>query len=116
MKFQPKNLNKTTKKPVGKFQQGGPMPAEDPGMAAGDPGMEGGAPAPEQGGGQDPLMQLAQAAMQALQTQDCNIAMQVCQGFVALLQQAQGGAPAGQAPEGEPVFRKGGVLVRRIKK
>ena len=106
MKFQPKTVKK-----VGRFQEGGPMPAEDPAMAGGEPGMEGGAPAPDQGG-QDPLMQLAQAAMQALQTQDCNIAMQVCQGFVALLQQAQGGAPAEAAPEGEPVFRRGGVLVR----
>lgn len=112
MKFTPKqNVKK-----VGRFQEGGPMPAEDPAMAGGgEPGMEGGAPAPDQGG-EDPLMQLAQAAMQALQTQDCNIAMQVCQGFVALLQQAQGGAPAEAAPEGEPVFRRGGVLVRRIKK
>ena len=100
-------------KRIGKFQEGGMMPPEDPAMAGGDPGM-GPEGAPAEGGEQDPLMMLAQAAMQALQTQDCNIAMQVCQGFVSLLEQSQGGAPE-QAPEGEPVFRKGGVLSRRIR-
>lgn len=115
MNIKPKNSNTAQKKPIGKFQQGGSMPAEDPTMAAGEAGMDGEV-ATQEAAGQDPLMQLAQAAMQALQTQDCNIAMQVCQGFVTLLQQAQGGAPAEAAPEGEPVFRKGGILVRRIKK
>ena len=40
------------------------------------------------------------------------MAMQVCEGFVALIQQAMGGGPApvGQAPEGEPVFKKGGKI------
>ena len=51
---------------------------------------------------------------QALQSQDCQMAMQVCQAFLELVQQMQGGAPA--EPQGEPVFRKGGVLVGRIKK
>lgn len=82
--------------------------------------QEGGAMAPDvaaqQGGdGQDPIMQLAQAAMQALQSQDCNMAMQVCQVFVQMIQQSQGGAPA-EEPQGEPVYRKGGTLVRRIRK
>lgn len=77
---------------------------------------EGGAPeaAPADGGGQDPIMMLAEAAAQALQVQDCQIAMQVCQGLMALVQQMGGGAP--QEPQGEPVFKKGGVLLRRIKK
>lgn len=65
-------------------------------------------------GGQDPMMMLAEAAAQALQAQDCQIAMQVCQGLMALVQQMGGGAP--QEPQGEPVFKKGGVLLRRIKK
>lgn len=101
---------------IKKFQEGGAMkaaPVEDPSM---DPNAEGamteGAPAQE---GQDPLMQLAQMAMQALQSQDCNMAMQVCQMFVQMLQQAQGGgAPA--EPQGEPVFRKGGRFSYRIKR
>jgi hypothetical protein len=40
--------------------------------------------------------------------------MQVCQAFLQIVQQAQGGG----APEeqGQPVFKKGGILVRRIKK
>lgn len=102
MQFIPKNVKK--------FQQGGEIPAEEP-MAP-----EGGAPeaAPADAGGQDPMMMLAEAAAQALQAQDCQIAMQVCQGLMALVQQMGGGAP--QEPQGEPVFKKGGVLLRRIKK
>lgn len=109
-------------KNVPKFQEGGAMPPQDPAMAGGAPEEMGGAPAPEEAGaeqGGDPLMQLAQMAMQALQSQDCNAAMQVCEGFVQLIQQAQGGAEGGApAPEaqGEPVYRRGGTLVRRIKK
>ncbi len=102
MQFIPKNVRK--------FQQGGEIPSEEP-MAP-----EGSAPeaAPADGASQDPMMMLAEAAAQALQAQDCQIAMQVCQGLVALVQQIGGGAP--QEPQGEPVFKKGGVLLRRIKK
>lgn len=103
MLFTPRNIRK--------HQAGGEMaPAEAP-MAP-----EGGAPeaAPADGAGQDPMMMLAEAAAQALQAQDCQIAMQVCQGLMALVQQMGGGAP--QEPQGEPVFKKGGVLLRRIKK
>lgn len=100
---------------VRRFQEGGPMPAEDPAMAEGAP-MEEAPAGPEQGGG-DPLMQLAQMAMQALQGQDCQAAMAVCEGFIQLVQQAQGGgAPQGPAPEGEPVYRRGGKLVGRLRK
>lgn len=94
---------------VPRFQEGGtmaePMPEEQAPMAPEE------APAPEQGGG-DPLMQIAEMAMQALQNQDCQAAMAVCQGFIQLIQQAQGGAEA--APQGEPVYRAGGKLSRRI--
>lgn len=86
------------------------MPAEAP-M---DPGMAPEGEVPAEAGGQDPIMMLAEASMQALQAQDCNMAMQVCQGLVALIQQAGGGAPA--EPQGEPVFRMGGKLLHRIKK
>lgn len=84
-----------------KFQEGGPMP---------------GAPA-EQGGG-NPMDQLMQGAQQAVESGDCNIAMQVCQMLLQLA--GGGGAPAPEAEEapvpaeGEPVYRAGGRLVRRI--
>lgn len=103
MLFTPKNVKK--------FQQGGEMaPAEQPMAPEAAPAKE----VPAEGGGQDPMMMLGEAAAQALQSQDCQIAMQVCQGLVALIQQMGGGAP--QEPQGEPVFKKGGVLLRRIKK
>lgn len=99
---------------VQKFQEGGPV--EDPAMAGGAPApeevpAEGGAPA----GGEDPMQQLLMACEQVLQTQDCNLAMQVCQ---ALMQMAGGGGePAPAAPEGaEPVYRRGGRLSYWAKK
>lgn len=108
MKITPKNQ-------VSKFQVGGTMPA---GAPAEEPTAGGQAPvdqqAPEQGGEQDPIMMLAEMSAQALQAQDCQMAMQVCQAFLEIVQQMQGGAP--EEPQGEPVFRKGGTLVRRIKK
>lgn len=92
-----------------KFQAGGPMPA--------------GAPAPAPQGGEDPTAMLLQGAQQAVQGQDCEIAMQVCQMLIEALggggnpQEAapQEATPATPAPaEGEPVYRRGGRLVRRI--
>lgn len=94
-----------------KFQMGGPMPQD-----AGAP-----APAPAPQGGGDPMAELMQAAAEAVQTGNCDIAMQVCQ---MLLELAGGGAPAGGAPEepapapveGEPVFfRRGGNMSLRRK-
>lgn len=66
---------------------------------------------PDQTQGADDGQQLLAAAQEALQAQDCQLAMQVLQ---ALLQQVGEAAPA--QPQGEPVYRKGGQLVRRIKK
>ena len=89
-----------------KFQEGGAMPA--------------GASAAAPQGGEDPMAMLMQGAQQAVEAQDCQIAMQVCQ---MLLELAGGGAapaeatPAEAVPapaEGEPVYRRGGRLVRRI--
>lgn len=70
-----------------------------------------------QGGGQDPLLQIAEIFMQGLQTQNCELLAQGAQAFLMLLQQAQGGqqAPVGE-PQGEPVFKKGGKLCKRVKK
>ena len=83
-----------------KFQEGGAMPEEQA--------------APEQQGG-DPIMQIAQMAVQALQNQDCNMLAQGAQMFLQLIQ-AQGQGGAAPEPQGEPVYRKGGILVRRIRK
>lgn len=109
MKITPKNSE------TRKYQVGGAMPAgaptEEPTATGGAPASE---PAQEQGGEQDPIEMLAQMSAQALQAQDCEMAMQVCQAFLEIVQQMQGGAP--EEPQGEPVFRKGGTLVRRIQK
>lgn len=94
---------------IKKFQEGGAMP-QDPNAAAG---------APQEG--EDPTAMLMQGAQQAVQNQDCQIAIQVCQMILEML--GGGGAPAeGASPEaaapaqGEPVYRAGGRLIRRIKK
>lgn len=100
----------TPKKPVKKFQQGGPVVPEEQMPAEGMP-VEG---APEAAPQDNPLIVLAKAAMQGLQTQDCQIMAQVCQGLLEIVQQMQ--EPAPQEPAGEPVFKKGGVLLRRVKK
>ena len=88
-----------------KFQQGGaaPQPGAEP---AGAP-PSAGAPAE---GGQDLMQQILQVAAQAVQTQNCEAAMAVCQ---ALMQITQGGVAQEQAPQEEPTFaRKGARLVR----
>ena len=107
---------------VKKFQQGGPVDAPAEGGAPAEAPMEeepaeqpqeGGTP---QGGG-DPmemLMQIGQMAVQALQYQDCNAAMQACDRIVQFIQ--SGGAPQQEAPQGEPVYRRGGKLVGYIRK
>ncbi len=101
-------------KTIKKFQDGGAAPAADPSAQGGTP--VGAAPQDPsaQGGGQDPIAQLTQMAQQALQTKDCNAALAVCDGLLQVLSQAQGqgGAPA-PAEQGAPVYKKGGVLVRR---
>lgn len=84
---------------IKKFQEGGAAPA--PGAA------------PQQGG-EDPTAMLMQGAQQAVQNQDCQIAIQVCQMVLEML--GGGGAEAGGAPPSEPVYRRGGRLVRRIQK
>lgn len=88
---------------IGKFQEGGQMMPEEAPMAPEE------TPAPQ--GSADPLAQLVEMAMQALQTQDGQMALQVCDALVQLVQQAQGGA----ASEGEPVFKRGGKISYRIK-
>lgn len=92
---------------IKKFQEGGAAPAPE-------------AAAPQQGG-EDPTAMLIQGAQQAVQNQDCQIAIQVCQMVLEMLSGGgapkQGGAPeSAPASEGQPVYRRGGRLVRYIKK
>jgi hypothetical protein len=58
---------------------------------------------------------MVQTAMQAVQNQDCEAAMAVCQQLLQLIQQGQGGGAPQEAPQGEPVYRKGGKLIGRIR-
>lgn len=86
---------------VKKFQEGGQMaPVEA-------------APAPQQGG--DPMQMLVEAAMAAVQNQDPNMAMEVCMMLLELVGAAPGQAPVGAPAEGQPVFRNGGRIARRVK-
>ena len=104
-----KSNDKELNEMIRKFQEGGEMAAPEGSAPAGAAPEEA---APEGG---DPTAQILEAAMAALQNQDCNLAMQVLQAIVQML---GGGAPEGPAaPEGQaPVFRKGGKLAGWIKK
>ena len=71
-------------KNIGKFQEGGAMPPQDPAA---------------QPGGGDPMQEILMGCQQAVETQDCQIALQVCQ---VMLEMAGGGAaPAEAAPAPE---------------
>lgn len=105
---------KIKNKIVAKFQEGGAMPESAPAEQAPKQAPE---QAPAEGGGQDPISQLLQLATQAIDGQDCKAAMAVCQGFVQLVQAQAGGGGAGAsgaAPAGEPVYKKGGKIVKRV--
>lgn len=96
---------KISKKIASKFQEGGAMPEAAPAGAATDAApVEQGAPA--EGG--DPMAEILQVAAQAVESQNCDAAMAVCQTLVQLAQGGQGGAEQGQ-----PVYRRGGRLVKR---
>lgn len=69
----------------------------------------------EQAPAQDPLLKIAEMFMQGLQAGDCNLLAQGAEAFLSLLQQAQGPAPVEAAPQGQPVFKKGGKLLKRKK-
>ncbi len=86
---------------VKKLQAGG-MPAEAP--------MEQG---PPQGGGGDPVMELMQAGMQALETQDCETGFQVLAAMLELIggaMQGEGGAPPAMEMGGPVIYKKGGKI------
>lgn len=63
-------------------------------------------------GGQDAGAALIQGAQAALQNQDCQMAMQVCQVIVQMAGAPQE-APQ-EAPMDQPVYKMGGKLSRRI--
>lgn len=93
---------------IKKFQMGGEVPAGAPAPDA--------APVAAPANGGDPLMQIAQLFAQGLQSGDCNLLAQGAEAFLMLLQQASAPAPMEAAPEGQPVFKKGGKVVKRVKK
>lgn len=97
---------------VGKFQEGGSMPAGDPSMQGGEPmgaEMQGAA-----GDEQAMMQQLAQVATQIIQSMGPEAAALLAQIIMEMLQGGQ--APVGEPQEGEPVFKKGGKLCGRMKK
>ena len=91
---------------IPKFQEGGQMMEEAPmeGAPVEEAPVEG---AP--GGEGDPMMELMNLAAQAVQSNDCEAAMTVCQ---VLLQMVQGQ----EAPQEQPVFKMGGKLSRTLRK
>ena len=93
------------------MQDGGAAPTPQGGGAAPQDASQGAAPdqSGAQGGGQDPMAQILQVAAQAVQNQDCQAAMVVCQALVKI---AQGGG--GQAQE--PTFARRGAKIIRVKK
>lgn len=86
---------------ITKFQAGGAMPVEAAQEAA-----------PQQ----DPLMEIAAIFSEGLQNGDCQLLARGAEAFLALLQQATATAqnPVDQVPEGQPVFRRGGTISRRM--
>lgn len=92
-----KILKKNTK--IGRFQEGGAMPA--PAEAA---------PAEAPQGG-DPMEQIYQMAAEIVQQLGPDAAAMLAQAIMEMLQ-GGGGAPA---PQGEPVYKKGGKLIGRMR-
>lgn len=83
---------------IKKYQEGGPMLA--------------GAPAPEAGGQDQMAAQLEQMAMEIIQSVGPEGAAMLAEMIMQMLQSQ---APVGAPAEGQPVFRAGGKLARRVK-
>ena len=92
-----KILKKNTK--IGRFQEGGAMPA--PAEAA---------PAEAPQGG-DPMEQVYQMAAEIVQQLGPDAAAMLAQAIMEMLQ----GGEAQPAPQGEPVYKKGGKLIGRMR-
>lgn len=97
-----------------KFQDGGAVDVPQEEQVAPEENQAGAEEQPT-GAQEDPMMQVVQMFAEGLQKQDCQLLAQGAQMFLQLVQQQQGGA-APQEEQGQPVFKKGGILVRRIKK
>jgi hypothetical protein len=87
---------------VNKFQQGGAMPVDAPAPEAAPAGAQ-----------QDPMAMIVELFVNGLQNQDCQALAQGAEMFLSLIQQAQAPAPVDAAPQGQPVFRKGGKMYRK---
>ena len=92
--------NPEESKKTKKFQTGGAV----------TPNNETSTPAPQEGG--DPIAELVNLAQQAIDSQNCEAAMAVCEGFMMLVTQSEQ-SQTPPAPTDEPVYRKGGTLLRR---
>jgi hypothetical protein len=92
-----KILKRQTK--VGRFQEGGAMPAPAEAAPAGAP----------QGG--DPMEQIYQMAAEIVQQLGPDAAAMLAQAIMEMLQ----GGGAAPAPQGEPVYKKGGKLIGRMR-
>jgi len=111
MKFKVKYLQEGGQMAPDPSQGGAPGGAPDASQGGAPGGDQGGQPAPAgaEGGGQDPLMQIAQMFATALQSQDCAALSQGAQMFLQLISQAQGGGGAqGAPPTEQPVYKSGG--------
>lgn len=97
---------------VGKFQDGGAIPAGDPSMQ-GETQM-GTEMQRAAGDEQAMVQQLAQVAQQIISQMGPEAAALLAQIIMEMLQGGQ--APVGGPQEGEPVFKKGGKLCGRMKK
>lgn len=82
-----------------KFQEGGAMPAPEAAPAEA---------APQSG---DPMEQVYQMAAEIVQQLGPDAAAMLAQAIMEMLQ-GGGGAPA---PQGEPVYKKGGKLIGRMR-
>lgn len=101
---------------IQKFQEGGPVPVTgDPAMTNPAGQMPTDPAAPEAAPTDDPLVQLLQLAQEAIQSQNPDAAFAVCEGLLQLAQDMSGGGAAPEAaPAGEPVFKAGGKISRRV--
>lgn len=99
-----------------KFQEGGAVEAPQEAPVEQEAANEPVAAEKQPTGQEDLMMRVVQMFAEGLQKQDCQLLAQGAQMFLQLVQQSQQGGAAPQEEQGRPVFKKGGILVRRIKK
>lgn len=94
-----------------KYQEGGAMP-EEQAVDEVPVGQEQ-EQAPTQ---QDPMQMMLQFAVDAVQNQNCESAMQACAILLEMMQQQQAQQEQMTPENSAPVYRRGGVLVKRVMK